>query len=282
MESKLFRLKRIKTQVWRFFPAIFLVLSLVLIVLTTMEYPAVRYVKEKSISVFSPVVSVFSKPVDWWNQLTNVTKNWVFVYRENERLKSENEYLLKWRSLAFELLAEQKELKAYLNYVPPEKTKHITARIAMDEGSAFSRSFIVSAGENQGVKKGMLAFSPQGLFARVVEVMPSHARIMALTDYMSRVPVWVGENKVPALLIGDNTTYPYLQFLNEAESVNAGEFVMTSGHVGVYPSGLVIGVVEKIHEEEARVRLFENGEKLLFVRLVDFGLLHPLLNKEKE
>ena len=281
MESKLFRLKRIKTQLWRLFPITFLFVSLILIVLTVTGNPSIGRIKQTSISFFTPVVSVLSKPVDWIKQGGYYLQNWAITYRENERLKAENEYLLKWRSLALELSAEQKELKEYLKYVPPQKTRHLMAEILLDEGSAYTRSFVVSAGFNQGVQKGMLAFSPKGLFARVVEVMPNYSRVMALTDYLSRVPVWVGESKVPALLIGDNTAHPFLQFLNENEMVSMGDIVMTSGYVGVYPAGLMIGTVSNIREDEVRVSLFENGEKLFFVRLVDFGISSPLL-KEAE
>ena len=127
----------------------------------------------------------------------------------------------------------------------------------------------------------MLAFSPKGLFARVVEVMPNYSRVMALTDYMSRVPVWVGENKIQALLIGDNTAYPFLQFFHENDFVHSGDVVMTSGYVGVYPAGLVIGVVDKVQEDEVRVVPLENGEGLFFVRLIDFSLSSPLLKEDE-
>ena len=281
MESKLFRLKRIKTQIWRFFPIVFLFLSLVLVIVSVTGNRFVEYTKQGSVSLVAPVISILSKPVYWVRDGMDAVKNWITVYHENERLKEENEYLLKWRSLAMKLFEEQKELKRYVNYVPPPNTHHVVAEIVMDEGSAFTRSFIVGAGENQGVTKGMLAFSPEGLFARVVEVMPNHSRVMALTDYMSRVPVWVGENKVPALLIGDNTARPYLQFLNEKETVQIGDMVMTSGYVGVYPSGLMIGTVDEVQEEEVRVQPFENGEGLFFVRLIDFSLAKPLLKDVK-
>ena len=280
MESKLFRLKRIKTQIWRFFPVLFLLLSLVLIVLS-FSGNSVTYVKQKAVAVSTPVISVISKPVHWFKSGVSFFQNWAQAYRENEHLKKENESLLKWRSLALQLSAEQKELKEHLKYVPPPKTHHLMADIVLDEGSAFTRSFVVSAGENQGVKKGMLAFSPRGLFARVVEVMPNYARVMALTDYMSRIPVWVGENKVPALLMGDNTASPYLQFLNENEIVKVGDVVMTSGYVGVYPAGLIVGEVSEVQEDEVRVLPLENGEKLFFVQLVDFSLDKPLLKEEE-
>lgn len=281
MESKLFRLKRIKSQLWRLFPITFLFLCVVLIVLSIMGNPVTSWLKQGSVVLFSPVVSALSKPVYWIKNGSTYLKNWAETYQENERLKEENEYLLKWRSLALELSVKQKELQDYLNYIPPKKTNHLLAEIMLDEGSAFTRSFIVSAGYDDGVSKGMLAFSPKGLFARVVEVMPHYARVMALTDYLSRVPVWVGENKLAALLIGDNTAHPYLQFLNENESVKVGDVVMTSGYIGVYPSGLMIGTVSEIQEDEVRVQPFENGESLFFVRLVDFSLSDPLLKEEK-
>ena len=281
MESKLFRLKRIKAQLWRLFPLTFLLLSVILIVLTVTGNSLIAQMRQTSVVIFSPVISILSQPVQWIKNGSTYLQNWAETYQENERLKSENEYLLKWRSLALELSQEQKELKAYLNYVPPKKTRHLLAHIALDEGSAFTRSFVVSAGSEEGVTKGMLAFSPKGLFARVVEVMPHYARVMALTDYMSRVPVWVGENKQPALLIGDNTARPYLQFLREDEIVKKGDIVMTSGYVGVYPAGLMIGTIDDVQEDEARVQPFENGESLFFVRLVDFSLSDPLLKEDK-
>ncbi|MBR6231697.1 MAG: rod shape-determining protein MreC [Alphaproteobacteria bacterium] len=235
--------------------------------------------KQTTLSVYNPVVSVIKEPVYWVRNGIEKIQDWIQTYQENEHLKEENEELLKWRSLAIQLKEEQKELKKYLNFTAPEKTKHLVAEVAMDEGSAFTRSFIVAAGANQGVTKGMLAFSPKGLFARVVEVMPNFSRIMTLTDYKSRVPVWIGENKVSALLIGDNTSRPFLQFLNENETVQKGEVVMTSGYVGVYPPGLLIGYVNEIQEDEVRVQPIENGEKLSFVRLIDFPLSKPLLEE---
>ena len=150
MESKLFRLKRIKTQIWRFFPVFFLVLSLGLMALTKTENPVSVYAKRGSVSVLAPIVSVLSVPTSWVKDFVQNIHSLSSVYRENERLQAENQDLLKWRSLALELSEEQKELKEYLNYIPPSNTRHLLVKIAMDEGSAFTRSFIVSAGENQG------------------------------------------------------------------------------------------------------------------------------------
>ena len=166
MESKLFRLKRIKSQFWRFFPVFFLVVSLFFIIFSLTQRVFVGQMKQGALSVFNPVVSVIKEPVYWVRNGVEKIQDWIQTYQENEHLKEENKELLKWRSLAIQLKEEQKELKKYLNFVAPEKTKHLVAEVAMDEGSAFTRSFIVGAGTNQGVTKGMLAFSPKGLFAQ--------------------------------------------------------------------------------------------------------------------
>ena len=281
MESKLFRLKRIKLQLWRFFPVLFLALALFLIIFTLTKGTGISQLKQSTISLLGPVISIIKEPVYWVRDGINEVQEWTQAYQENKRLKQEREELLKWRAMAIQLSVKQKELKKYLHYVVPKQAKQMMAEIAMDEGSAFTRSFVVDAGANQGVSKGMLAFSSKGLFARVVEVMPDFSRIMMVTDYMSRVPVWVGENKVSALLIGDNTSRPFLQFLNENETVQKGDMVITSGYVGVYPSGLLVGYVDEIQEDEVRVLPLENGEKLSVVRLIDFPLSKPLL-KESE
>ena len=144
MESKLFRLKRIKAQLWRFFPVFFLFFAVILIVLSITGNSIVHSVKRGGVVVFEPVVSFVSKPLYWLKGGMDSIKNWSSVYYENEKLKEENEYLLKWRSLALQLAAEQKELKEHLNYVPPQKTRHLLAKIVLTEGDAFSRSFCSS------------------------------------------------------------------------------------------------------------------------------------------
>ena len=50
--------------------------------------------------------------------------------------------------------------------------------------------------------------------------------------------------------------------------------------MGVFPAGLSVGLVRKVDNDEVEVDLFENGEGLEFVRLVDFGLSDVLLKTE--
>ena len=171
-------------------------------------------------------------------------------------------------------------IKKHLNYHIQGIKSELVAEIVLDEGGAFSRSFVVLAGKNQGVIKGMLAFGPEAIIGRIVEVGGNYSRLMPFTDYMSRIPVYVGPDKKSAFLMGDNTDKPYIQFLNENDVAQKGDIILSSGYMGVYPSNLPIGQVEQEDEYTPRVALFENINVLTFVRLVDFGLNENLLKQD--
>ena len=281
MECKIFRLKRIKAQIRRFLPLLFLLFSLLIMILIRSDNPTIVGVRSFMHSCFAPVISAVRQPLYWVKGGFDGVKNWAFAYDENKLLKQQNDELKQWRLYALQLETENKELKAHLSFVPPKKSKQVSAEIVLDEGGAFSRSFVVSAGKNQGVVKGMLAFGPKALFGRIVQVSDDFSRLMPLTDYMSRVPVFVGKDKKMAFLIGDNTDMPYLQFPKEEDIAQKGDIVMTSGYLGVYPSNLPIGVVSDDNQDFSRVALFEDINGLSFVRLLDLGITENLLKLEE-
>ena len=92
----------------------------------------------------------------------------------------------------------------------------------------------------------------------------------------------MGAGRIPAILTGDNTNHPKLIFSDRLNEIKKGDVILTSGYMGVYPSGLGVGIVLEADEEDIEVELFETGENLEFVHLVDFGLGDVLLTKDCE
>ena len=280
MECKIFRLKRIRSQIRRLLPLLFLFLALLIMILIRLDNPALVRTRSVVWEVFAPVVSVIRQPVYWVKNGADGLKNWIFTYHENEILRQENQNLKQWRLKALKLEMENTELKRHLNYHPTKNNAELVSEIVLDEGGAFSRSFVVMSGKNQGVSKGMLAFGPEAIVGRVVEVGNNYARLIPFTDYMSRVPVYVGQDKKSAFLMGDNTDMPYLQFLDENDTAKKGDIITSSGYMGVYPANLPIGKVQQEDEYMPRVILFEDINPLTFIRLIDFGLNENLLKQD--
>ena len=277
MENKQFRLKRIRSQIRRLIPVLFLIVALVMMVLWRTQNPFVTAVRGQAVSAMLPVMEVLSAPARWIKATKDTLRNMAFLYHRNAELEEENKKLREWRTLAIQLQAEHDEIKKMVKYLPFPKAKVVVARLILDSGDKFSRSYIALAGKQDDIRESVVAMTTKGLFARVIEIGDKACRLMLLTDYLSRVPVLVGKSRIPAILAGDNTNYPKIIFTEGTDKIRVGDIVLTSGYMGLYLTGLNVGLVRSVSENEIEVELFENGEGLEFVQLVDFGLGQNLL-----
>ena len=107
---------------------------------------------------------------------------------------------------------------------------------------------------------------------RIAGVGARSSRILLITDLNSRIPVVVGPNRTRAILTGDNTDRPRIIHLPPGEMLSPGDVVTTSGHGGVLPVGLAVGVVATVNDNSVNVEPYVERDKLELVRVVDFGL----------
>ncbi len=272
MSNKFFKIQRTKTQLKRLVPVPFVLGGLILFVLTAMNAPVVISLKTKLMEFMAPVIFVVSYPVQFAQDKMESVSSFFNVYEENKQLKKENEILKSWQKLAFKLVVDQKELSQLLNYKPVAQGREYVVRILADYNSPFSQSVIINGGINIGVKKGDVLVTNNGLLGHVIEVGSTTARAIKVTDFYSRLPVLVGMERVECMLTGDNSQYPKLTSLPEETHIEVGDFVMTSGNAGVYPSGIPIGRVLSVDNGEYVIELFEKSQNLEFVRAIDFNL----------
>ena len=71
-----------------------------------------------------------------------------------------------------------------------------------------------------------------------------------------------------AILAGDNTLNPPLDFIEDADQVRPGDRVETSGDGGVFPSDLLVGQVALGNDGRLRVRLSADYGRLEFLRVL--------------
>ncbi len=220
----------------------------------------------------APLLDGLSKPIDSVNGIIDYASELANLQAMNQALREENERLLQWQSTARELMAENERLRQLLNFTPDPAARFISARVIGDQGGAFARSILVSAGAADGIAKGQAAMTGEGLVGRVADVGQRSARVLLLTDLNSRVPVLVGSNRDRAVLVGDNSAQPDIVYLEDDATVLLGDYVVTSGHGGVFPPGLPVGVVSRVADGIIEVNPFVDWEHLEVVRLVDYAL----------
>ena len=283
--NKFFRLQRIKQQLKRFVALPMAFVSLIMFLYFSFtSHPMVEEGKRAIYDSFIPVMSVVSSPIETVVERVSFIKNYVNVYAENERLRAENKLLKGWQNTAYKLALEQKELLGHLNYQPLVEAKTKLVRMLGEFNSPFSHSIVLEGGTQNGIHKGDVLIKHNALFGHVIEVNLKTSRALKLTDYFSRLPVFVGEGKVPAILMGNNSDMPELIALPEEHFIQEGDWVITAGIAGVYPEGLMIGKVEK-EDTTYKVKLLENESNDSFVQVVHFdlgGLIEPSSIPQKE
>ncbi len=262
----------------RFSFVFFLSLSLGLLVVGHGQPKMAEGVRTHVMDSLAPILDALSRPMAVATNVMQHVKDYVNLQRENERLRAENAQLLQWQNVAVALENENKGLRALLNYKTESNLAYISARVIADTGGPFVRSLVVTAGKVDGVREGMAAMTGEGLIGRVTEAGNWSSRILLMTDMNSRIPVTVAESGDHAILAGDNESTPKLLYLPQDTNVKSGDRVLTSGHGGIFPPNLPVGVVSRASSGAYEMTPAADLGRINQVRLVDFNLVGGAFN----
>ena len=227
-------------------------------------------------SVSGPVGGVFAAPVRWAGSATDYVKGYFFAVSENRRLKAQIAELEPWRDQAIALKNVNARYEALLGMRTEPPVAMVTARSISESRGPFVRSRLLDIGADRRVQVGNPVINEQGLVGRVVGVSGNVSRMLLLTDVASRTPVLVDRTDARAMLTGDGSGNPRLEFVRGNDAVRSGDRILSSGDGGGFPRGVPIGVAAKGIDGTWRVKLFSDRSAIDYVRVMlfeDFGQL---------
>lgn len=227
-------------------------------------------------TVAGPVGGVFAAPVRWFGQASDHIGGYFFAVSENRRLKRELAELEPWRDQAIALKNVNARYEAMLGIRPEPDVRMVTARSVLDSRGPFSNARLLDTGSARGVKVGNPVINEHGLVGRIVGTSGNVSRMLLLTDVASRTPVLVDRTDARAILSGDGSGNPRLEFVRGVGSVQPGDRILSSGDGGGFPRGVPIGVAARGIDGTWRVKLFSDRGAIDYVRIMlfeDFGQL---------
>ena len=187
---------------------------------------------------------------------------------QNGDLRRELQQMKAWKEAALQLEQENAKLLGLNNVRLDPQLTYVTGVVMADSGSPFRQSVLLNVGMRDGIVDGWPTMDDIGLVGRISGVGQQTSRVILLTDTSSRIPVTIQPSGQKAILAGDNTLNPPIEFLENADLVRPGDRVISSGDGGVFPADLLIGQVALGNDRRLRVRLSADYERLEFLRVL--------------
>ena len=244
--------------------------SVLLLILWRSDNPRLERMRLILADTLLPPMEWVSGPMQFASAMTKDYQNFFDVYNQNRELRREIQRLKAWRETARQLEEENAQLRALNNVRLATHSTFVTGDVIADSGGPFLQSALVNVGAGDGVIDGSAAVDGNGLVGRVVGVGDHATRLLLLTDFSSRVPVLVQPSGLRAILSGDGTTAPLVEFLESPEEVAPGNLVRTSGDGGVFPPDLPVGRLIAVPGGAWRVALSADFARLEFVRVLRY------------
>ncbi len=187
---------------------------------------------------------------------------------QNRELRRELQQMKAWREAALQLEQENAKLLDLNNVRLDPALTFVTGVVLADSGSPFRQSVLLNVGARDGIRDGWATTDGLGLVGRISGVGQSTSRVLLLTDPGSRIPVVIQPSGQRAILQGDTSIAPVLDFIEAPDQVRPGDRVVSSGDGGVFPAGLLVGQVVLGTDERLRLRLSADYERLEFLRVL--------------
>jgi rod shape-determining protein MreC len=145
---------------------------------------------------------------------------------------------------------ENERLKKLLGFTQDVSFKSIPARVVARDPSVWFNSLIINRGTTSGVDLDMPVVTPEGIVGRVVGVGPISAQVMLLTDERSAAGAAVGQlgqsNAIGSVRGFGKNGLLEMRYVSGLETVNVGDYVVTTGQDRIYPPGLNVGTVVEV------------------------------------
>jgi rod shape-determining protein MreC len=247
-----------------------------LFLLWRIDSPRVERFRAMLIDAVVPNFDWAMRPVTLVAGMIDDYQSYTRIYEQNQELKRELQMMKAWKEAALQL--EQKNARLLdLNKVRLDpKLTYVTGVVMADSGSPFRQSVLLNVGSRDGIRDGWATMDGIGLVGRISGVGERTARVILITDSNSRIPVTIQPSGQKAMLSGDNSPLPPLEFVEDTDEVRPGDRVVTSGDGGVFPAGLLVGQVVLSTDKRLRVDLAADYQRLEFLRVLRSHELEPI------
>jgi len=165
------------------------------------------------------------------------------VRSQNDKLRNENGQLKIENNYLKSELATADRARSLSVFEARSPSKTVAARVIGNGTGANSKVVFVDRGSTSGVESGMAVVTPDGIVGKVVEAYPTASLVMLITDPTFAAGVVSQKNRVHGTLKGQGHAECLVDYVQNEEHVDIGEWFYTSGDDRIFPKGFPVGQV---------------------------------------
>jgi len=203
-----------------------------------------------------------------------------------EELLSTREKLLEYESISdeiYEIKLENSRLRRMLNLRERVPYEYVPCTIISKDPDNWFRTILVNRGEDDGIRINMPVIAYHGhqkaVFGKVIETGSSISRIQPIISIDLNLGVMLQESRQAGLLssYNYNPNLCVMAYIKKSARLNTGDNVVTSGHGGIFPQGLLVGRIIKYELNES-----STFQKAIVKPALDYGKVEDVFIILKE
>ena len=252
--------------------AVLLIISLAVISYSASRLSETGFLRKMVLEAAAPVedaVNISLKGLhDSWKRYLFL----VGMEDENRRLRHGNAVLSEQINHYREGYIEGMRLRKLLNLRDGLTNRVVAARVVDRSRASLFKTILIDKGTADGMRVGFPVLSEQGVVGRIIETAWHASQVLLLVDGNSNIDGLIQRSRAQGILQGAGSAGCNLKYISRVEEVLPGDVVLSSGLAGVFPKGLLLGVVTGVSRKGEG--LFQ---KIDVAPAVDFEKLEEVL-----
>jgi rod shape-determining protein MreC len=192
----------------------------------------------------------------------NFFKDYFVLLDQNKRLQTDlNRVQLENQVLRSELDTAERG-KALSVFQEQSQMKTVAARIIGNSPGSNGRVVLIDRGTGSGIQPGMAVITPDGIVGKIVSSYPTASNLLLITDPTFAAGVLSQKNRVHGTLKGTGNSNVIVDYVQNEQTVEVGEWFYTAGDDRIFPKGLLAGTVTAVRPGRTVKEIFLNPSGL--------------------
>lgn len=247
-------------------------LSLVILILGSLNFKTIQYVKIGINEVIYRSSFIVSAPENYIKNLNIRMKEHFEFYDEFKKNENELNKLREKKLTNDFLILENKRLRELIN--ESSQSEDIYAKVLIDKNSPYLKSIILNKGSKDNVKIGMAIVDDSYLIGKIIEVNYTNSRALLLSDLNSKIPVLLEPLDIHAVLSGSGKDFGLIEYTKDGydEQISGEEIIVyTSGYGDLFKSGMPVGkIIKNKITGQNIVNFFSDFKQLNYIKIVSY------------